>query len=622
MNGAPKLADIGLVAQIDDARSLVGTAGYIPPEGPGTPQADLYSLGEVLYEISLGKDRQDFPQLPPDLQSHPDHAALLELNEVTLKACETDFRKRYQTAQQMHGDLALLERGHSVKRQRAVARRFALAKRFTLAGAAVAFVLAAAGMIFSRFNDSTIQRSTPTAPPETDSIAVLPFFNESNDGPREYLSDAMTDEAMQAFTNISGLRVATRQSVWPFKRATNDLRQLGAQLGVRTVLAGRMRKSSNQLHVAARLLNVADGSALWSASFVRELRDIGAVQSEVVRQVARQLKLPLHEDALRRLETNLARKLEAVHRFDDGWEELAKQTKDGIAQSISRFNRAIELDPNYALAYCGLADAYMIANELVLPPVQALAEMRNKARRAVEIDDNLPDGHKYLGLALFHNFDMAGGELELKRAVELGPKDPWTHNFYALLLRCTGRVKEAGELQLKARQLDPTDSSLLVWGCRQLCAERRFPEALQLAQKHARLNSNSVLTPIALSEVYSSFHRYEEAATELKKARSMDDDPSLIASLGYVCGRLGKTNEARALLQELEHLRSSRYVSGGCRALVHAGLGETNEAIRQLQLAYEERSPGLLILKIDWRWDDVRADRRFVELLKKVGLEK
>ena len=141
VHGTPKLADIGLVTHIDDARSLVGTAGYIPPEGPGTPQADLYSLGKVLYEISLGKDRQDFPQLPPDLQSHPDHAALLELNEVTLKACESDVRNRYQTAEQLRADLALLQRGESVKRKRAAGRLFVMARNSFVALALVAAII-------------------------------------------------------------------------------------------------------------------------------------------------------------------------------------------------------------------------------------------------------------------------------------------------------------------------------------------------------------------------------------------------------------------------------------------------------------------------------------------------
>ena len=259
--------------------------------------------------------------------------------------------------------------------------------------------------------------------------------------------------------------------------------------------------------------------------------------------------------------------------------------------------------------------------ELIVAPVEALSEMRNKARRAVEIDDSLPDGHKYLGLALFFTFDIVGGELELKRAVALGPNDPWALNFYALLLRCTGRVKEAGKLMVKARQLDPADSTLMIWECRQLYTERRFEEALKLGQKYAEMNSNSVMTPAVLSEIYIGWQRFEEAATELKKLRAMDDDPGTTAWLAYVYGQMGRTNEARAALQELEILRRNRYVSAYARAVAHFGLGETNETIRQLELAYEERSPALLTLKIIWAWDGLRTDPRFQALLTKVGLD-
>ena len=162
----------------------------------------------------------------------------------------------------------------------------------------------------------------------------------------------------------------------------------------------------------------------------------------------------------------------------------------------------------------------------------------------------------------------------------------------------------------------------MIWECRQLHSERKLEEALQLAQKYAEMNSNSVMTPGVLSEIYIGWQRFEEAATELKKLRAMDDDPSTTAWLAYVYGRLGKTNEARATLQELEILRRSRYVPAYAVALAHLGLGETNETIRQLELACEERSPSLLTLKIIWAWDGLRTDPRFQALLAKVGLEK
>jgi serine/threonine protein kinase len=512
VGGVPKLADIGLVTDASEARSFVGTVGFIPPEGPGSAQADLYSLGKVLYEISTGQDRQDFPQLPPDLlrrganaecgvrsaeslsvatPSNPQPAIrnpqsfpLIELNEVLLKACHKDLRQRYPSADAMLADLELLQRGQSVQRKHAAERRFALAKKFSLAAAALALLLAGGWFTTDRFGQ--LSRRSPN---------------------------------------------------------------------------GQLPKS-------------------WKPS------------------------------------------PEAEKFYKEGWGHLLKQSRDGITRSIESFNHAIELEPNYALAYCGLSDAYFSQSDTVAAPIQALPEARKNARQAVKIDDSLPDGHLNLGRALMGAYDFAGAESEFKRAVALGPSNGWARTCYATLLRCVGRTEQAREFQKKAFELEPSERIRLRDWYYQLWSERKFFEAAQQGEQLSQVASNWVMTPWLLGRAYAACGRLEEAARELRRTRTMDDDPDGAGALGYVYGRMGKTNEARAVLLELQTWRGNRYVCAHDDAYVYAGLGETAEAIRQLHLAYESQCRALTSLKYEPFWDDLRTDSRFIELLKKVSLEK
>jgi serine/threonine protein kinase len=282
VKGEPKLADIGLVTANDEAQSLVGTVGYIPPEGPGTPQADLYSLGKVLYEIALGKDRQDFPQLPPDLSSHAEYGALLELNEVILKACETDPRRRYQTAEELRCDLALLQRGESVKSKRRAQRRWALTWKTSVAVAAVALAVAGGWQLFYglAFQRLSAPISRPVIPREAKVIAVLPFDNESPDKGDDYLGKQMAEELSTALSRIPSLRVLGRDSAATLKTAP-DRRIAAQKRKLVAVLDGRVRKSGTQLHLAAQLVNPADGLVLWSDDCDGEIREFFAIQTRL-----------------------------------------------------------------------------------------------------------------------------------------------------------------------------------------------------------------------------------------------------------------------------------------------------------------------------------------------------
>jgi TolB-like protein len=620
VDDVPKLADIGLVAHIDDAHSLVGTAGYIPPEGPGTPQADLYSLGKVLYEISLGKDRQDFPQLPPDLQSHPDHAALLELNEVLLKACETDFRKRYQTAQRMHDDLALLQRGESVRRMRAAQRRFALGRKLAVATAAVIALVA----LLPYVKLGKPQRnSVPLA--EITSIAVLPFVNEGGWPPHEYLCDALTVETIDALTNCAGLRVAPRSAIFAFKRTTNDVQRLG-QLGVRTVLAGSMKKSSNQLHIAARLFNVADGTELWSSNFDRQEAEIGTVQSEVVRQAAGALHLQLPEVALTRLEANLVHKLAAYQFYKQAttnMESAAANTQDGFYKTIELLNQTLVEDQGFGPAYANLADLYANAGLWLLPPNQAMNEARKNALRALQLDDSLPEAHVALGMVfLDHDLDPVNAKAQFRRAIEVAPRDGRNYGFYAFALSTLGRFDEADQVLKKGDRVDPKSHLLLAGWCLRYYYERDYTNLLRQAARLLTFYPNSPHGPWYQAKAHERLGRYSEALVLAQRLKNLDPSPKFVALLGLIHARMGHEAEADKALEELRVFAQGRRGTPIFDAQVLAGLGKNDLAIEKLKQAVEEYPPTAFVLKTDPFWDNLRNDPRFIALLKRVVLEK
>jgi TolB-like protein len=418
VGGVPKLADIGLVTDVGEARSYVGTEGFIPPEGPGRPAADLFSLGKVLYEMSTGRDRKDYPALPLDWDAldAAEQARLLELNEVLVKVCEADPRRRYQTAEQLREDLEILQRGQSLQRTRAVARRWEHARRAGLA----ATVSAAAGclvwLMFNRFNNEAMAPSRATAPVEVNSIAVLPFVNEGDSTAHEYLADALTAETMNALTNLAGLRVAPRAAVLPFKGTNQSPREVGRQLQVRTVLAATLRRGTNDMRLSARLFNAVDGAPLWSATVDRGREELSALGIELVRAVAQQLALSIDERALSQVETNLVRKYRAYRLYSQA-QKSSVATTEGVNAGIDLLNRAIFEDPTFAAAYASLAHVYWEAGWLFTPR-HSRGEAKKNALRALQLDGSSSLARTILASVLWdHEREFRGAEAEFRAAL-------------------------------------------------------------------------------------------------------------------------------------------------------------------------------------------------------------
>lgn len=533
VNGEPKLADIGLVTAIDEAQSLVGTVGYIPPEGPGTPQADLYSLGKVLYEIAFGKDRQEFPQLPADLHSHPDYAALLELNEVILKACETDPHRRYASATALGEDLARLQLGRSVKRRHTAERRWDWVRKCGLATTGVTLLIAGGWLLSNRFGDPSAQGvDTPSAPgpalSEARFIAVLPFANESPDPADGHLGVSIADELSGVLAKIPELRVLGRDSSAALKGA-KDRRAAAQELKVSALLAGMVRKSGNQLRITAQLLNTADDSLLWSEVYDREMREIFGLQTDIAEKVAGLLSVKLSDGARARFALKPTKDLEAYQLYLEGRSFWNTRTAQGVESAIECFQQAIHKDPNFVQAYAGLADCYGSWAGLAAHP-DGRFKARENAEKAVQLGPNVGEAHASLGFVRENtDWDWKGAETAFKRALELDPNNATVHSWYGIHLARMGEY-EAGIRQARlAKELDPLSSMRSYVLCWVLTAARQYDAAIEQFENNSRLQPSQPNRQ-RVGDCYFYQGRYEEGIAAFRKAAiSHGQDPQQVA---------------------------------------------------------------------------------------------
>jgi serine/threonine-protein kinase len=465
--------------------------------------------------------------------------------------------------------------------------------------------------------------TTPAAQPPADlasakSIAVLPFVNLSADKQDEYLSDGMTEELLNVLAQVPGLRVPGRSSSFAFKGKTEDniFRKVGEQLHVATVLEGSVRKAGDKLRITAQLINVTDGFHLWSQTYDRDMKDILAVQTEVAQQVAQALKVKLGVEATRALaktQNPEAHRLYLLGRYHFG-----KATQAGWTDAIKAFNQAIELDPNYALAYCGLADNYGFLGGILMPGKEAWSKEKDAAKKAVALDPNLADARLSLALALAGDYDWPGVDREIGRALELNPNLALAHDQYAWVLTLHGRFDEAAVQSKMAVELDPLSPLLHLNRGYWLYLARRFDEANTHILKALELDPNY---PWALRMLgWSLLWKGDKAgALELmEKAQSLDAEPFSIGSYGHALAVSGDRAKAGQILRDLENLAKQRYVSPAATMVVYLGLGEKEKALEWLEKCYEDRDPACWPLKVEPFYDPLRTEPRFQALLKKV----
>ena len=454
------------------------------------------------------------------------------------------------------------------------------------------------------------------------SIAVLPFVNMSADPDNEYFCDGLAEELINALTKVEQLRVVARTSAFSFKGKEVDVREIGQRLNVSTVLEGSVRKAGHRLRVTAQLINVADGYHLWSERYDRQLEDIFQLQDEISLAIVDALKVKLFGEEKAVVLKRHTDNVEAYHLYLKGRYFWNKRTPDGFRRGLEHFHQAIESDPSYALAFVGLADSYALLGFWgESPPREILPKAQAAAAQALEIDDQLAEAYASMGLIHFqYNWNWTGAEREFRRAIKLNQNYATAHHWLAFNLEAVERLDEAvAEIKL-AQELDPLSLIINTNLGQALYFARRYDEAATELHRAIEMNPHFSRAHLSLGLVYEQKRMYEEAIAEFQKARHLDEIPWTLSGLGHAYAISGKRNEAEKIIAELKELSRRRFVSPFNIALIYAGLGETDQAFGWLERAYDERSVELTWLRVWPVLDGLRADGRFTELLRRVGL--
>jgi TolB-like protein/Tfp pilus assembly protein PilF len=452
------------------------------------------------------------------------------------------------------------------------------------------------------------------------SVAVLPFVNLSSNKDDEYLSDGMTEELINALAKIPGLRVPGRTSCFAFKgKSEADIfRKVGDQLHVDTVLEGSVRKAGDKLRVTAQLINVSDGYHLWSKNYDGDVKDILTFQSNVAEQVVQALQVHLGVEAARALLKKPTENPEAHRLYLLGRYEFAKYTQAGWNNAIRYYEQALKLDPEYALAYCGLADNYAYMGSTVMPGKEANTKVEQFARKALALDSELAEAHMSLALALVAAYDWRSGLKEFDRALELNPNLAFAYELQAWTLNGLGRFDEAIAKDKKAIELDPLNpffqmalSFFLYWA-------RQHDDAIAQARKTLEMDPNSAISHVLLGLSFLKKGDTAGAIPEFQKAKEPNPGAWYQGYLGYAYAISGDRAKAEQALRELEELARQQYVSPTAFATIYLGLGQNEKCLDWLEKSYKQQDSACWYLKIDQIYDNVRTESRFQALVQKV----
>jgi serine/threonine protein kinase/Tfp pilus assembly protein PilF len=616
--------------------AVMGTLAYMSPEqvrGEALDaRTDLFSLGCVLYEIATGR--------PAFTGSTPGtiHEAILNrapvplgrvnpelpprLEEVVNKALERDPKLRYQHASELRADLQRLKRdsdsGSAMQQREAAARAVVSGWRrrgpLLAAAAIAAVVLLAAGMQLSAL------RSKSKA---IDSVAVLPFINSSGDPDGDYLSDGITESLIANLSQVRSLRVTARSTVFRYKGKEIDPQKVGQDLHVGAVLSGRLLQRDGTLVVRTELMDVTNGTQLWGGQYNRKVADVFALQDELSKEISERLRLRLTDDEKQRLTKRYTDNAEAYQLYLKGLFYWNKRSPDGLQRAIEYFNRAVETDPGYALAFAGLADSYNSMSFFnIVPPRAAMPKAKAAAARALEIDNTLAEAHISLAYASFtFDWDWPAAVSHYDRALALNREAVNNHSYYPFYLTVGGRSEEAIAVARRQVDRDPVSASFSHTLAVQLALARHVDEAIAECRRTIELDPAFAVAYDVLGGALASKGLYSEAVAEMEKAVALSRGAAMsLANLGNVRARMGQRDEARRILQQLADTAKERYTPALAFAMVHVGLGENDQALNWLDKAYEERFNRLAYLKREPVWDPLRSDPRFVDLLRRINL--
>lgn len=635
--GGEDEATLALYPHLTRPGTVLGTLAYMSPEQARglkvDGRSDIFSLGIVLYEMIAGcapfKGSTAGDLIAAILRHEPATLARYrenipaELEWVVAKALRKDRDERYQTVKSLCSDLRRIKGRLDFEAELARLNQPELPFSRGVAQVNLAVTQASTGELPAQASAPPRRARTRKA---IDSLAILPLANASADPNMEYLSDGITESIINSLSQLPKLRVVPRSIVFRYKGREIDPQQIGRELGVRAVLTGRMLQLGDALVVRAELIDVAQESQLWGEQYRRQLTDIFALQAEISQEISQKLRLRLTGEEKKRLAKRHTENIEAYHLYLKGRYYTGKRTSEWIQKGIEHFQQAIDLDPNYALAYAGLADAYafLASSTGGWAPREAYPKAKAAALKALQLDETLGEAHCSLGFfRLLYDWDFAAAEREYRRAIELSPNYANAHDGYGFYLKATGQYEAAiGECQqaVKLDPLSPFTTLSLGWA---YYFARQYDQAIAQAHKVLEMDPNFSFAHWHMGMASVQKRQYEEAIAALNKAFILSGGSLVFeAHLGHAYALAGREAAAREMLAELQELAGQRYVSSYFFALIHLGLGELDKTFACLERAYEERSGFLAFIKVEPMLDRLRADARFTELLRRVGLER
>jgi len=568
---------------------MVGTPEYMSPEQAAgerslDARSDVYSLGCVLYELLAGE---------------APHMANSARSVIARRFSEPPPRVRR------------VRPSVPAAVDEAIALALAVSPEERFPGTA-AFADALAG--------TAVPAPRPARLP---SVAVLPFANMSPDPENEFFADGITEDVIAQLSKIRSLRVIGRGSVMRFKGRDQSLREIGLTLDVGALLEGSVRRAGSRVRIVAQLIDPETDRHRWSETYDRDLTDIFAIQSDVAVQIAGALEAELTHDERSRLDKEPTDDLQAYQLYLQAKHCLTRWTQEGTNQALKHLVEAVKRDSSFALAYATIAWVYLdlgLGVAGALPANEAFERSRSAVAKALQLDPQLAEAHAVLGhLKYACDYDWAGGEAELKRAIELNPNSGEAYDFYGLLLSSVERYDEAIEMQLQAHAVDPLAHRMDI--VTTYLRAGRYEEALRSVIRVIEVEPHLPLAHLTLGWVYLLTGKQDEGLASIEKGVSLAPDSSLyLAQLGQAYARVGRTAEAREILRQLEALQQVRYVSPYHMAYVHAGLGEDERALSWLEAAYEQRAGGIFGIKGSFLFAHLRAHPRFQALLRKMNL--